>query len=133
MNSKVANVNEVFVESTILPRDPPLFVEKLNEWAGCESNQKWRLLYKGSRDGFQAKPFHDKCDNQGATYTIVKSRNNTFGGYNPVSWTSQRGYSNGKHKFFIFTISKVFPHVMHNKRVVQIAILQLNYLSISSV
>ncbi len=97
----------MFVSSTILPSDQPVFVEKLNEWAGCESDQKWKLLYKGSRDGFQGTIFHYKCDDRGATYTIAKSGHNIFGGYNPLSWTNQGGYSNGKHSF-LFSLVNCF-------------------------
>ena len=44
---------ELFLDSTILPRDQPYFGEKLNEWVGCQNDQKWKLIYKGSRDGFK--------------------------------------------------------------------------------
>ena len=47
------------------------------------------LLYRGSRDGFSAKSFHDKCDNKGATITIIKNAlNYSFGGYTNISWNS---------------------------------------------
>ena len=49
---------------------------------------KWRLLFRGSRDGFAAAIFHSKCDNQGPTVTIVKSGNNIFGGFTELSWGS---------------------------------------------
>jgi hypothetical protein len=32
------------------------------------------LIYRASRDGFEAKDFHGKCDNQGATLIIVKAK-----------------------------------------------------------
>jgi hypothetical protein len=40
----------------------------------CEfpANQKWKLLYRGSRDGFSAKAFHSKCDYKANTLTIIK-------------------------------------------------------------
>ena len=31
---------KLFFESTILPQDQPQFGEKLNEWAGCQNDQK---------------------------------------------------------------------------------------------
>jgi len=49
----------------------------------------WRLLFRGSRDGFATKTFHSKCDNKGPTVTIVKSGNNIFGGFTEVSWKSE--------------------------------------------
>ena len=29
------------------------------------------LLFKGSRDGFKAENFHEKCDNKGPTLTLI--------------------------------------------------------------
>jgi len=48
------------------------------------------LIFRGTKDGFTASAFHTKCDNKGATITIVKAKNNgnVFGGYNPKSWVS---------------------------------------------
>jgi hypothetical protein len=47
------------------------------------------LLYRGSRDGFGAADFHAKCDDKGATVTIVKSTEGyIFGGYSDQSWKS---------------------------------------------
>jgi len=80
------SIGELFGESTILSGSAQIFGETLNEWVGCHKDQKWKLIYKGSRDGFKAFDFHQNCDNRGATYTIVKSGNSIFGGYNPHSW-----------------------------------------------
>lgn len=48
------------------------------------------LLYRSTRDGFDATAFHSKCDNKGPTITIVKSKSNdtVFGGFSSVSWNS---------------------------------------------
>jgi len=99
---------QLFNESTILPNEKPPLIEKLNEWVGCEPDQKWKLVYKASRDGFQASKFHSNCDNKGASYTIVKSGKNVFGGYNPNSWMSKGGYVNGKDSFLFSLVN------MHN-------------------
>ncbi len=48
-----------------------------------------RLLYRGSRDGFEANDFHKKCDNQGKTICLIKASNGkVFGGYADMSWKS---------------------------------------------
>ena len=48
-----------------------------------------KLLYRGSRDGWDAKDFHRLCDNQGPTVTLVKSSAGRIsGGFTTVSWTS---------------------------------------------
>jgi hypothetical protein len=51
-------------------------------------NKQWSLLYRATQDGFAAADFHRKCDNKGATLTIIKSRDhpNVFGGYTAASW-----------------------------------------------
>lgn len=56
-----------------------------------EGNQGFglSLLYRGSRDGMNAASFHEKCDSQGPTLTIVRSTEGyIFGGYADRSWTS---------------------------------------------
>ena len=34
-------------------------------------NMDMILIYKGSKDGYEAKDFHSKCDNQGETITFI--------------------------------------------------------------
>jgi hypothetical protein len=38
------------------------------------------LIYRGTKDGFKNKDFHGKCDNQGASLTIIKSKSTKKGG-----------------------------------------------------
>ena len=60
----------------------------LKGWLPTDLEGEWRLLYRASRDGFAARPFHLRCDNKGPTVTIVKgSRGNIFGGFTEKSWT----------------------------------------------
>jgi hypothetical protein len=58
----------------------------------CEffPNDKWSLLYRGSRDGFGAVDFHSKCDGHSNTLTIIKAAESSyiFGGFTTVSWES---------------------------------------------
>ena len=51
------------------------------------------LLYKATRDGFESKEFHDRCDN--AINTVIVIRNNLnyiFGGFTVAKWGSNLGY-----------------------------------------
>ena len=58
------------------------------------------LLYRASRDGFSNSTFHTKCDNKGATITIVTLTNGTkLGGFTTISWDSSSGYSYGGSAF----------------------------------
>ena len=62
---------------------------KLTELCGFDTYQKWRLIYRGSSDGFSAKVFHSKCDEIKNTLTVIKSTNgNIFGGYASQPWSS---------------------------------------------
>ena len=51
----------------------------------CEfsPNDKWSLLYRGTRDGFGASNFHSKCDGRNNTLTLLKAKESSyiFGGY----------------------------------------------------
>ena len=47
-------------------------------------------LYQGSKDGFWADTFHNKCDDRGPTLCLIKSKINQkiFGGFAESSWNS---------------------------------------------
>jgi hypothetical protein len=47
-------------------------------------------LYRGTRDGFLAKDFHEKCDRHRQTLTIFKAKRSSFifGGYTSAAWES---------------------------------------------
>ncbi|KAI1312313.1 hypothetical protein EDD11_002967 [Mortierella claussenii] len=47
------------------------------------------LLFRASRDGFDAANFHMACDQRGPTLTVVRTiTGSVFGGYNSSSWSS---------------------------------------------
>jgi hypothetical protein len=58
----------------------------------------FKLLYRASRDGFDAKKFHTLCDNKGPTITIAKisKKNLLIGGYNPLDWKQNSDSIDGK-------------------------------------
>jgi hypothetical protein len=71
----------------------------------CEilSDQTWNLIYRASRDGFEAANFHAKCDNKPNTLVVIKSTNdNIFGGYTEQKWSGY-GFRNG-FESFIFSL-----------------------------
>jgi hypothetical protein len=51
----------------------------LQEWLPKDT-KKLTLLFRATKDGFSASSFHAKCDNKGATLTVIKSGSNVFGG-----------------------------------------------------
>ncbi|CAI2173615.1 14962_t:CDS:2 [Funneliformis geosporum] len=48
----------------------------------------FKLLLRGSLNGFSASKFHDLCDDKGATVVVMKvsDTGEIIGGYNPISW-----------------------------------------------
>ena len=68
------------------------------------------LIYRGTRDGLTNNVFHNKCDNNGETITLIKNeKGNIFGGYASISWISN---SNGTFysapESFLFTLSNIY-------------------------
>jgi hypothetical protein len=64
------------------------------------------LLYRGTRDGFTNKAFHDKCDGKANTVTLIKtSKGYVFGGYASSKWTSERKFISDSNAF-IFSIRR---------------------------
>ena len=61
---------------------------ELIKLCGFEPNSEFKLLYRGSRDGFRARDFHSHCDDIPNTLTIIQSENgNIFGGFTTQTWT----------------------------------------------
>lgn len=72
--------------------------DQLITWIGKPCH--FRLLYKISRDGCSAPTFHQKCNGQGATVTVLYNTNNTvYGGYLSQSWHSNSAYINDPNAF----------------------------------
>ena len=74
----------------------------------CEfsPNDKWSLLYRGTRDGFGTKAFHSECDSHANTLTLLKAKGSgfIFGGYTTVSWDSLSGDKSDANAF-IFSLT----------------------------
>jgi hypothetical protein len=53
-----------------------------------KESYNFRLLLRGTRDGFTSQKFHELCDNKGATIVLMRVANTKeiIGGYNPVLW-----------------------------------------------
>jgi hypothetical protein len=88
-------------------------------------DQKFTLLWRGSRDGFKAKQFHRRCDGHPNTLTVLLDTDgNIFGGFTPVDWESRTPKSpddlsncfkaDRNLKSFIFTLKN--PHSFPPRR-----------------
>ena len=61
----------------------------ISSWINPNKTFTFTLLYRGSVDGDSPYIFHSKCDNKGATVTLISTRNGwRFGGYSDVPWES---------------------------------------------
>jgi hypothetical protein len=90
------------IDSKIISRLPKVFT--------VFRHKTFRLLYRGSRDGFQATAFHSRCDGHRNTVSFIISKNDSiFGGYTPLAWSSSGGWaSDASLQSFVFTIKN--PH-----------------------
>jgi len=75
------------------------------------------LLYKGSRDGFRASKFHQKCDKRSPTITFIKSQihGRVFGGYTEQTWDGSPGSHKSDNRAFLFSLThnEKYPVVQH--------------------
>jgi len=68
---------------------------------------KLTLLYRGSRDGFNAGAFHTRCDGKGANITIIKAqgRANIFGGFVPDNWSATGAYGTDRRSWLFSLVN----------------------------
>jgi hypothetical protein len=75
-------------------------INSFHDLTGFRYVEKWRLLYRATRDGFIPQKFLDKCSNKSRTLLIVKSTDNyIFGGYSSLPWDQKEGTREDKQKF----------------------------------
>ena len=68
---------------------------------------KFKLLLRGSRDGFSAKTFHQKCDKKGPTLTVIIANNRMFGGFTKLEWDTTSGKKYGDPNAFVFRVINI--------------------------
>jgi hypothetical protein len=77
------------------------WIEKLDITDKANTLYEFKLIIRGSRDGFAPSKFHEICDGQSCTITVIKVKdsNEILGGYNPIEWRSDNKYGNTKDSF----------------------------------
>ncbi len=90
-------------KSQILTGNQPKELIKLCEFS---PNDKWTLLYRGTRDGFGAQDFHSKCDNKSPTLSICKAHDSSyiFGGFASVTFNGSEIFKSDPNAF-IFSLT----------------------------
>jgi hypothetical protein len=77
------------------------WIDKLEITDKKKNSYEFKLILRGSRDGFSTRKFHEICDYQPHTITIIKLKdsNEILGGYNPIIWKSDPGLGITKDGF----------------------------------
>ncbi|RIB08503.1 hypothetical protein C2G38_2211486 [Gigaspora rosea] len=91
--------------------------KKANSYNTTDNPYEFKLLLRGSRDGFTREAFWNLCNLQANTVTVsnVKGPNNNLekiiGGYNPIAWDSSvNGYSSCQESFIFSLKNGVVPN-----------------------
>jgi len=74
-------------------------MDQLEQWVGT-GPKTFTLLFSATRDGCDAATFHQKCDNQGPTVTVLyNDQDSVYGGYTGQSWVKTSKYINDPTAF----------------------------------
>jgi hypothetical protein len=89
------------MDSLILSDFPAIFADF--------KRKSFSLLWRGGRDGFRAKDFHDRCDGHAPTLTVILDKaGNVFGGFTSAAWESRPATNHWKGdtgpSSFLFTL-----------------------------
>jgi hypothetical protein len=100
LDSKIVNLNIIPLISKLIDK-----VEIESRFA-CRKElyyfpYEFKLLLRGSRDGFTPDKFHSLCDNIPKTITFIKVKetDEILGGYNPIIWKSNNSWGETKDSF----------------------------------
>ena len=75
------------------------YMDQLEQWIGKGSKQ-FNLIYNITSDGCSNTAFHQKCDNQGPTVTVLYNpQGSIYGGYTALSWDQSGNYGNDPSSF----------------------------------
>ncbi|CAB4436721.1 unnamed protein product [Rhizophagus irregularis] len=99
IDSKIVNLNIVSLISRWIDK-----IDTKSKYAYARElylPYEFKLLLRGSRDGFTPKKFHELCDDKLYTVTFdkIKETEEIIGGYNPLVWKSSGGYVKIKDSF----------------------------------
>ena len=102
------------------PNDNEKIEFLLKSLADIKPIESLQLLFRGSKDGFKAKTFHEKCDNIPDTVVIVRTKgetNNTVAGYSHYRWNEVNGnyVSDAGKKAFLLQLNRREKYVPQNE------------------
>ena len=89
--------------SLILSKQQSFDLKHLCEF---DINDRFKLLYRATRDGFGAEDFHSKSDGKSYTLSIFQAKEFIFGGFTTVSWESHiPGQCKSDPNAFLFSLT----------------------------
>ncbi|WAQ94444.1 IFI44-like protein [Mya arenaria] len=79
--------------------------DQVESWIGT-GPKTFNLLYSITRDGCDPSMFHQKCDNQGPTLTVLYNKEGSvYGGYASVKWiSSPNGLDQNDNSAFLYQL-----------------------------
>jgi len=96
------STNAVSIDSKLIKGEQASMLKK---WIS-NGTVRFKLIFRGTRDGFSASTFHSKCDKSKPTVSIIQSNNNKiFGGFTDQDWTVNNTYKNSTNAF-LFSITE---------------------------
>ncbi|GBB90996.1 hypothetical protein RclHR1_18090002 [Rhizophagus clarus] len=104
-NQSIKNLNSKSINSRIITTQ---HAELISKWINrleatdeIKNSYEFKLILRGSRDGFSPSKFHEICDNRFHTVSIIKVKDSDeiLGGYNPTIWDSFSEYSDTEDSF----------------------------------
>lgn len=99
------NYSECSLQSTILNEQQSKCLNYICEFS---TNTSWKLIYRGSRDGFSSIEFHNKCMSLANTLTVIHTKNDSiFGGFTTQTWNydaNEKGVYKKDPKAFLFSL-----------------------------
>ncbi|PKY19231.1 hypothetical protein RhiirB3_523359 [Rhizophagus irregularis] len=105
------------------------WIDKLSITDKLTSSYEFKLILRGTRDGFAPSKFHEICDGKSCTVSIIKVKNSNeiLGGYNPIEWKSERGYgvTNDSFIFSFESVDSIEKHILSHVKNEQFAVFNL--------
>ncbi|GBC06515.1 hypothetical protein RclHR1_00690005 [Rhizophagus clarus] len=118
-NPNIKLKSQIIIDSKIITHQHAelisKWIDKLEITDEIKNLYEFKLILRGSRDGFTSKKFHGICDDQPNTIVIVKVKDSdeVLGGYNPIVWKSDHAYGNTSDSFiFSFMNKNINNHII---------------------
>jgi hypothetical protein len=105
--NKPKSTNITSINSKIITLEHVRLISKWIDRLDVHASYEFKLIFRGSRNGFKGNKFHGICDYQSSTVTIIKVKgsNEILGGFNPLEWKSDGKYATTNDSF-LFSFDK---------------------------